>query len=157
MPRRRRRAFTSRRFSSRCSSLPFSAASLATAVFSNHGPPPAIVDRIGEIAPRSTFLIWADPGSGGEDVRQPKYYAAARQPKQIWKVPGSGHAGGLEAQPAEYERRVVGFFDRALLGRLAPPLPALPDGPRTAILFSCQTTRTLAAPSVGPQPRTEVT
>jgi uncharacterized protein len=90
---------------------------LATAVFSNQRPPSAIVDRIGRIAPRSTFLIWADPGSGGEDVRQPKYYAAAGQPKQIWQVPGSGHAGGLEAQPREYERRVVGFFDRALLGR----------------------------------------
>jgi hypothetical protein len=24
---------------------------------------------------------------------------------------------GIEAQPAEYERRIVGFFDRALLGR----------------------------------------
>jgi uncharacterized protein len=87
----------------------------ATAVFSNHGPPPPIVDRIGEIAPRSVFLVWADPGSGGEDIRQPKYYAAAGRPKQIWKVPGAGHTGGLEAQPAEYERRVVAFFDRALL------------------------------------------
>ena len=26
------------------------------------------------------------------------------------------HTGGLEAQPAEYERRVVEFFDAALLG-----------------------------------------
>lgn len=89
---------------------------LATAVFSNQRPPPRIVDRIGEIAPRSVFLIWADPGQGGEDVRQPKYYAAAGQPKQIWKVPGAKHTGGLKAQPAEYERRVVAFFDRALLG-----------------------------------------
>ena len=88
----------------------------ATAVFSNQGPPPRIVDRIGEIAPRSVFLIWADPGMGGEDVRQPKYYAAAGAPKQIWKVPGAEHTGGLKAQPAEYERRVVGFYDRALLG-----------------------------------------
>ena len=53
---------------------------------------------------------------GGEDVRQPKYYAAAGQPKQIWKVPGAEHTGGLKAQPAEYERRVVDFYDRALLG-----------------------------------------
>ncbi len=30
--------------------------------------------------------------------------------------PGAGHAGGLDAQPEEYEARVVGFFDRALLG-----------------------------------------
>jgi len=89
---------------------------LAVATFSNQGPPPKIADRIGEIAPRSVFLIWADPGMGGEDVRQPKYYAAAGQPKQIWKVPGAEHTGGLKAQPAEYERRVVGFYDRALLG-----------------------------------------
>ena len=88
---------------------------LATAVFSNQTPPPPIVDRIGEIAPRSVFLIWADPGMGGEDIRQPKYYAAAGQPKQIWKVPGADHTGGLKAQPAEYERRVVDFYDRALL------------------------------------------
>ena len=90
---------------------------LATAVFSNEAAPPKIVDRIGEIAPRSVFLIWADPGMGGEDVRQPKYYAAAGGPKQIWKVPGADHTGGLKAQPAEYERRVVDFYDRALLDR----------------------------------------
>jgi hypothetical protein len=89
---------------------------VATAVFSNQSPPPKIVDRIGGIAPRSVFLIWADPGQGGEDVRQPKYYAAAGEPKQIWQVPGAAHTGGLKAQPAEYERRVVDFYDRALLG-----------------------------------------
>ena len=94
----------------------FTALGFATAVFSNQSPPPKIVDRIGEIAPRSVFLIWADPGMGGEDVRQPKYYAAAGEPKQIWKVPGAEHTGGLKAQPAEYERRVVDFYDRALLG-----------------------------------------
>ncbi len=91
------------------------ATGLATALFSNQTAPPKIVDRIGEIAPRSVFLIWADPGMGGEVERQPKYYAAAGQPKQIWQVPGAAHTGGLKAQPAEYERRVVGFFDRALL------------------------------------------
>ena len=89
----------------------------ATTVFSNHAPPPPVVDRIGGIAPRSTFLIYAVPGMGGEDVRQPKYFAAAGQPKAIWRVPGAEHTGGIEARPAEYERRMVGFFDRALLGR----------------------------------------
>jgi hypothetical protein len=87
----------------------------ALTVFQNHGPPPPIVDRIGEIAPRPVFLVYAVPGSGQEDVRQPKYFAAAGKPKEIWKVPGSGHTGGLEAQPAEYERRVVAFLDEALL------------------------------------------
>jgi dienelactone hydrolase len=87
----------------------------ATTVFSNHGPPPPIVDRIGRIAPRSVFLIYADPGMGGENTRQPKYYAAAGPPKAIWKVPGSTHTGGIDARPKEYEQRVVSFFDRALL------------------------------------------
>jgi pimeloyl-ACP methyl ester carboxylesterase len=87
----------------------------ATAVFSNHRPPPPIVDRIGRIAPRSVFLIYADPGMGGETIRQPKYYAAAGEPKAIWNVPGAEHTGGLDARPVEYERRVTAFFDRALL------------------------------------------
>jgi hypothetical protein len=68
-----------------------------------------------ELAPRAVFLIYADPGGGGEGTRQPKYFAAAGQPKTIWNVPGSKHTGGLDARPAEYERRVVDFFDRALL------------------------------------------
>ena len=57
----------------------------------------------------------ADPGMGGEKVRQPKYFAAAGEPKAIWNVDGSDHTGGLDARPAEYERRVVAFFDRSLL------------------------------------------
>jgi hypothetical protein len=87
----------------------------AATVFSNHGPPPRIVDDIAKIAPRAVFLIYATPGMGGEDVRQPKYYAAAGRPKQLWRVPGAEHTGGIEARPAEYERRVVAFFDGALL------------------------------------------
>lgn len=87
----------------------------AATVFSNHGPPPAIVDRIGRIAPRHVFLIYAEPGMG-EASRQPKYYAAVGEPKAIWKVPDSEHTGGLDARPAAYERRVIAFYDRALLG-----------------------------------------
>ena len=66
-------------------------------------------------APRPVFLVYAVP-VGGKGYRQPLYYAAAGAPKEIWRAPGSGHTGGLEAQPAEYERRVVEFFDAALLG-----------------------------------------
>jgi pimeloyl-ACP methyl ester carboxylesterase len=87
----------------------------ATTVFSNHGPPPPIPDRIGRIAPRSVFLIYADPGMGGESRRQAEFYAGAGQPKAIWKVPGSKHTGGFDARPADYEQRVIAFFDRALL------------------------------------------
>jgi fermentation-respiration switch protein FrsA (DUF1100 family) len=62
------------------------------------------------------MLIHAHPGEGGENTRQPKYYAAAGEPKTIWTVPGSEHTGGIDARPAEYEQRVIAFFDRALLG-----------------------------------------
>jgi hypothetical protein len=87
----------------------------ALTVFSNHGPPPPIVNRIGRIAPRAVFLIHADPGLGSENTRQPIYYAAAREPKVLWTVPGSKHTGGMEARPTEYERRVIDFFDHFLL------------------------------------------
>ncbi len=89
----------------------------ATAVFSNHRPPRPIVETIGSIAPRPVFLIYAAPGMGGEDVRQPKYFAAAGEPKSIWKVPGAEHTGGIDARPLEYERRVIEFYDHALLDR----------------------------------------
>ena len=55
------------------------------------------------------------PGTGEEDIRQPQFYAADGEPKQIRRVPGSDYTGGLEAQPAEYERRVIEFLDRSLL------------------------------------------
>ena len=101
----------------------------ATTVFSNHRPPPPIIDRIGQIAPRLVLLVYADPGISGENTRQPKYFAAAGKPKEIWKVPGSVHTGGFDAQPVEYERRVVGFFDRALRGDTRNPSHAVTRKP----------------------------
>ena len=89
-------------------------------------PPPPIVDRIGAISPRPVLLIYADPGIGGESARQPEYFAAAGDPKAIWEVPGAGHTGGIDAEPAEYERRVLSFFDAALLGAQ----PVCPKGTR---------------------------
>jgi fermentation-respiration switch protein FrsA (DUF1100 family) len=87
------------------------------ALFSDSLPPPSLEDLVGRIAPRPVFLIYAVPGQGGEAELSELFYDAAREPKEIWKVPGSEHTGGIEAQPEEYERRVVGFFDAALLDR----------------------------------------
>jgi len=88
----------------------------AVALFSNTLPPPSLEDLSAEIAPRSVFLIYAKPGSGGEAELNEVFYDAAREPKTLWLVPGADHTDGIEAEPAEYERRVVGFFDRVLLG-----------------------------------------
>lgn len=40
--------------------------------------------------------------------------AAAPARVSVWTVPGSDHTAGLSTAPAEWERRVVGFLDRAL-------------------------------------------
>jgi alpha/beta superfamily hydrolase len=86
----------------------------SVAVFANQTPPRNLRDLVGRIAPRPLMLI-ADPESGnGEDLSR-GYYRAAGQPKALWEIPGAGHVRGIVARPAEYERRVVGFFDRALL------------------------------------------
>ena len=95
----------------------------ATTVFSNHTPPPAIVDRIGDIAPRPVLLIYADPGIGGESTRQRGYFAAAGAPKSIWKVPGSDHTGGLAASTPRVRAARRGVLrrrtprDRGLFGK----------------------------------------
>jgi fermentation-respiration switch protein FrsA (DUF1100 family) len=88
------------------------------ALFSNHLPPPNLKQLSARIAPRSVFFIYALHGTGGEEKQlNPKYYAAAGEPKQIWEIPEAAHTGGIDARPQEYERRVVGFFDDALLGK----------------------------------------
>ena len=83
-------------------------------LFSNSPPPPLMQDIIGRIAPRPVFLIWTRNGVDTEALN-PGYYEAAGAPKTLWEIPESKHVGGLQARPEEYERRVVGFFDDALL------------------------------------------
>jgi uncharacterized protein len=83
-------------------------------VFANQSPPTNLKDLVPKIAPRALLLIAAPNSGHGEDLNR-GYFKAAGEPKALWEIPESGHVGGLEARPAEYERRVVGFFDRALL------------------------------------------
>jgi fermentation-respiration switch protein FrsA (DUF1100 family) len=87
----------------------------ATATFANELPPPNLRDLSRRIT-APVFFIYAGHGQGGENLTA-RFYAAAQEPKILWKIPDAEHTGGIEARPAEYERRVVGFFDRNLLGR----------------------------------------
>jgi uncharacterized protein len=88
----------------------------ATTIFSDHMLLPPIVDRIGAISPRPVLHRCVDPGIGGESTRQPEYFAAAGDPKDIWEVPEARHTGGIDAEPVEYERRLTAFFEASLLG-----------------------------------------
>lgn len=87
----------------------------AVVVLSGHTPPPSLETLIGQIAPRPVFLIFSTHGGGGEELN-PAYFAAANEPKQLWEIPEAGHTAGISAEPEEYERRVIGFFDQWLLG-----------------------------------------
>jgi uncharacterized protein len=86
-----------------------------TTLFSNRLPPPNLKTLIGRVESTPLFFIYAKHGAAGEN-NTPEYYDAARGPKQIWKIDTS-HTHGLSARPKEYEQRVVGFFDRTLLGK----------------------------------------
>lgn len=86
----------------------------ALAVLSGARPPQSLDRLVRRIAPRPVFLIYAEHGGGGEGLNE-RYYRAAGEPKLLWRVEGAGHTGGYQADPAGYERRVVGFFDLALL------------------------------------------
>jgi uncharacterized protein len=90
----------------------FAIVTAGTAVFGNDLPPRGLVDLSGEIT-EPVLFIHATPGQGGETLTE-KYYEAAKGPKEYWAAPG-GHTGAFDAAPKEYERRVVGFFDRTLL------------------------------------------
>jgi uncharacterized protein len=97
-------------------SLPAQAVqSAALAVMSGTAPPPSLKDLVPRIAPRHLFLIYAGHGAGGEEYN-PDFYRAANAPKTLWGIPEAGHTGGFRARPHEYENRVIGFFDKALVG-----------------------------------------
>ena len=97
-------------------SLPtYAAKTAAVAVFSNTAPPPKLTDLVPRIE-QPLYLIWA-PNGGNAETMNPVYYRLATGPKTIWEIPDAKHIGGITARPSEYERRVVGFFDRALLER----------------------------------------
>jgi uncharacterized protein len=86
----------------------------ATSVFAGQSPPPALQDLVPRIAPRPLLLISAGHGVGGEELNA-LYSAAAGSHATWWEIPEARHTTGLSTRPDEYEHRVVGFFDDALL------------------------------------------
>ena len=89
----------------------FGVTTVGTALWTSNLPPRSLTDLSAEVTQPALF-IHADPGQGGEILTE-KYYEAAKGPKELWRAPG-GHVGALKSAPAEYERRVIGFFDRTL-------------------------------------------
>jgi len=75
----------------------------------------AVVEYIGRISPRPVLLL-----QGGQDEEIPRdsgyhLYEAAGEPRELWYEPGQEHVFFDRDYPEEFERRVVGFFDKYLL------------------------------------------
>jgi dienelactone hydrolase len=95
----------------------YAAVTAATAIFTSTRPPAPLKEEVAKIAPAAAFFIYGENGQGGSETKPNKaFYAAAREPKRLWEVPNGQHIAGITTAPAEYERRVVGFFDDTLLG-----------------------------------------
>lgn len=75
------------------------------------------VDRIGHISPRPVLIIQglddsAVPAGSGQSL-----YNAAGEPRTLWSEAGVEHVAMYSSRPDEYERRVLSFFDSALLAQ----------------------------------------
>jgi hypothetical protein len=95
---------------------PMTMETVAGAVLANRMPPDGLVEAMPRIAPRPVLLISGGRGNADEELNS-VYRDAGGPTVTHWEIGQAGHTGGLATAPAEYERRVVGFFDRALLGR----------------------------------------
>ena len=84
----------------------------AVAVSSNQSPPANLKDLAAKI--KQPLLLIAAPIKGVGEQLNRGYAKAAGESATLWEIPESTHVGGIRARPAEYERRVVGFFDQAL-------------------------------------------
>ncbi len=71
------------------------------------------VDDLPMISPRPVYLIYGEHEiASGRGALQ---YQAARQPKDLWIVPGGGHGRNHLVAPEEYQQRVSTFFIETLL------------------------------------------
>jgi uncharacterized protein len=74
---------------------------------------PSLIGMMPKIAPRPVLLV-AGGGFPDEIPASRLYRDAGGSTVQLWELPDTGHTAGLRKHPAAYERRTVGFLDRAL-------------------------------------------
>ena len=88
------------------------AKSAAVAVSSNHAPPANLKSLAARV--EQPMLLIAAPNSPQGERLNRGYAKAAGDSATLWEIPESRHVAGQTARPQEYERRVIGFFDKAL-------------------------------------------
>jgi dipeptidyl aminopeptidase/acylaminoacyl peptidase len=72
------------------------------------------------ISPRPLLIIHGDADATVPVHHAELLYAAAKEPKQLWRLPGVGHVGAYFADRREYLARVLAFFRDGLLDTNRP-------------------------------------
>jgi pimeloyl-ACP methyl ester carboxylesterase len=72
------------------------------------------VDYVGRLGPRPLLFIYGELDDYVPSDHPQRLLDAANEPKELWLVPGSGHAMARLDRPQEYVRRVQAFFGRYL-------------------------------------------
>jgi predicted acyl esterase len=88
---------------------------LAVGLLTGQSPPVSMVKSI-QATTETRFLLIASEAVEDEAEFAATFAAAAPDRAEVWSIPGVGHIGGVTGDPAEYARRVLAFFDSALLG-----------------------------------------
>lgn len=71
-------------------------------------------DVIGEISPRPILIIHGLADYVVPVANSERNFKAAREPKELWLVPGAKHGGAHTVAKAEYEKKVIDFFENAM-------------------------------------------
>jgi alpha-beta hydrolase superfamily lysophospholipase len=83
-------------------------------VLSGSSPGAPLKELVPDVAPTPLLLVAA--GSlAGEREANAVYAAAAGDPVELWDLPEARHTAAIRDVADEYERRIVGHFDAALL------------------------------------------
>jgi uncharacterized protein len=88
----------------------------AVGVITSSWPDEPLEELVADVSPTPLLLIAA--GNFQNESEYNRIYAeAAREPVEFWEIPDGNHTAAVREQPDEYERRVIGLFDRALAAR----------------------------------------
>jgi uncharacterized protein len=85
----------------------------ATRVLSGSGPGRPLAELAPRVAPTPLLLISSGRFGGERELNQ-RYAAVSRPPYAWWDLRDVHHTAGIRERPRAYERRVVGFIERAV-------------------------------------------
>jgi pimeloyl-ACP methyl ester carboxylesterase len=88
-------------------------------LFGGAKPPSPLLDSM--LAAKSTRYLWIAAGANTQEVAFNRLFAETLAERgSLWVAPGAAHTAAFGLYPDEYEERLIGFFDQALLGASIP-------------------------------------